>query len=572
MNAFCGIAGKKDKAAVEAMTRALQTRGALSYIESGRDYVVACSHPIERPVCLLDGEPLDASGHAISPRGVHAECSDNTGDGIPGIRGPFAAAIGLGDGSRWRLLRDRLGRRPLFYFQGTGFLLFASELKALLASGLVPRQLNLLSVDRYLTLRCVPGPETMIHGVFQVPPGHIVEYAEGQLAVARAWEFDLHASRIAKETAAGRVGELLASAVGRTSTRNVLWSGGIDCAALAAVATDPRLVFVGMDRSWQDEARLARESARRLKRPLDVLTGRRLTEEGFQRAVDCLDEPIADASLFPLWMIAEAAAELDGAFMTGHGADELLGGYARYHFLEKAKGAHRFVPAGLVSDLMPSLPPNAFVRRAGQSLAFIRDTQESYLSLVSVFDRGERDSLYTQAMRSALVELGEIAPPLRETFTQPDLTRNVLSLDLQVGLPNLLLAECDRVAAAHGITLHHPYLDDDLVDYALRLPADIKFGVRSKPLLRLAVKGRLPGTIRQRARRGFRVPQSGRALRVIERMADELITPERVDASGIFRWQSVDGIVRTASHNVYRRRQFWALLMFFAWYRNVMEN
>ncbi len=141
-----------------------------------------------------------------------------------------------------------------------------------------------------------------------------------------------------------------------------------------------------------------------------------------------------------------------------------------------------------------------------------------------------------------------------------------------MGLPNLLLTKCDRVAAAHGITLHHPFLDDDLVDFVLRVPADVKFGVRSKPLLRLALKHRIPGSVRQRARRGFKIPQSGRVLRVIESVAHHTITPERVDATGLFQWHIVETIVRSASHNVYRRRQFWALLMFFAWYRNVMEH
>lgn len=572
MDAICGIIGKEVESALDGMVRALATRANSAYRSSGRDYLVAASHPIDTPACLVDGVPYNACANVISPGAFRQEC---LGAGAPGslkLRGTFAAAVAMDEGRRWWLMRDRLGRRPLFYYQGTDFLLFASELKALLASGLVPRQLELLSVDRYLTLRCVPGPETMIRGVYQVPPGFVLDYTENELLMSRVWDFDLHASRIPKVAAAKRIGELLEKAVRKAPTQNILWSGGIDCAALAAFSTDPRPVFVSMDRAWQDEIRLARESARRIQSTLEVLPARRLTEEGFQRAVNCLDDPVADASLLPLWMIAEAASESGDTFMTGHGADELLGGYARYHLLERAKGAHRFVPAGLVSDLIPALPPNVFVRRAGQSLAFIRDTQESYLSLVSVFDRGEREALYTQAMKSALVELGEIAPPLRETFTQPDLTRNVLSLDLHVGIPNLLLAKCDRVAAAHGITLHYPYLDDDLVDFALRVPADAKFGMRSKPLLRLATKDWLPGSIRQRARRGFHIPQSGRVLRVIERVAGETITPERVDASGIFRWPVVEGIVRSASHNVYRRRQFWALLMFFAWYRNVMEN
>jgi asparagine synthase (glutamine-hydrolysing) len=164
-----------------------------------------------------------------------------------------------------------------------------------------------------------------------------------------------------------------------------------------------------------------------------------------------------------------------------------------------------------------------------------------------------------------------VKPAVSDYFVQADLTRNVLSLDVNVGLPKLLLAKCDRIAAAHGITIDMPYLDDAVVDFALRLPADVKFGVRSKPLLRLATRGVLPAPIRLRARRDFKIPHSGHVVQVIDSMTRQLVTPARVDASGLFKWHAVETILRSASHNVYRRRQFWALLMFFAWYRAVME-
>jgi len=96
--------------------------------------------------------------------------------------------------------------------------------------------------------------------------------------------------------------------------------------------------------------------------------------------------------------------------------------------------------------------------------------------------------------------------------------------------------------------------------------------MQSKPLLRLAMKGRLPGRVRLRARRGFRVPQSGPSLRVIEQAAREILTRERIEESAMFRWSYVSQILAGRAHNIYRRRQFWSLLMFFAWYREFMEG
>jgi asparagine synthase (glutamine-hydrolysing) len=317
---------------------------------------------------------------------------------------------------------------------------------------------------------------------------------------------------------------------------------------------------------------LAKESARLMGLSLQTIHARRLTEETVHKAVRALDEPLADPSVLPLWLIAEAASENKTSYVSGHGADELLGGYPRFNFLQKARGAKGLIPAGLLTGLMPALPPNAFIRRGSRYLASIHDVQESYLSLVSVFDRGEREDLYTDAMKSAIHEMGGGIPAVREHFTEGDLTLSVLSLDLHVGIPNLLLTKCDRIAAAHGLTIHHPFLDDDVVAFAVGLAAKTKFGVRSKPLLRLATRGTMPAAVRLRARRDFHIPQSGRALRVIEAVAAQCVTPDRVDATGLFRWRAVDSILREATHNVYRRRQFWALVMFFAWYRNVMES
>ena len=571
MEAICGVLGRRDVDALDAMIAALRTRGEVTHKAVTENYSVAASHPFDE-LCLLDGEPRVKTVPKLSPSLLHRYCAEISRSSSLELKGPFACAVGLDGGARWWLMRDRLGQRPLYYFHGNGFLVFASELKALLASGLVPKRLNLLAIDRYLTLRCVPGAESIIAGVYRVQPGHVIEYKDGRVNETRVAAYDLQPREQARESAARDLRELLSAALERDTPESVLWSAGIDCAALAGFRGELKPVYIALDRAWQDETRLAKESARMMDLPLQTLHARRLTEETVHKAVRALDEPLADPSVLPLWLIAEAASEQKTTYVSGHGADELLGGYPRFNFLQKARGAKDLVPAGLLTDLMPALPPNAFIRRGSHYLLSMHDAQESYLSLVSVFDRGEREAMYTDAMKSAIYDMSGGIPAVQEHFGEPDLTRNVLSLDLHVGLPHLLLTKCDRIFAAHGLHVDFPYLDDDLVDFALRLPAKAKYGVRSKPLLRLATRGKLPTPVRMRARRDFRIPQSGRALRVIESVAKECVTPDRVDALGLFRWHAVDEILREATHNVYRRRQFWALVMFFAWYRNVMES
>lgn len=571
MSALCGILGRPDSSALNAMIDTLARRAPVLHRVEGDRYSIAAEQLSESPLCLVDGSPTGLDGTPVGPAALHASCSARTAPGPLPLRGAFSAVVSVDQGNRWWLLRDRLGRRPLYYYSGDGVLVFATELKALLASGYVPRRLNLVAVDRYLTMRCVSGTESMVLGICRVQPGHILEYSADARASTEFAAFDLQTRSMTREEAARELRERLERALSTTQSELLLWSSGIDAATLHALKPQLRPCFAVLERSWQDETRLARDSAKGLGVRIQVLPGRRFSEEAFFRCVGCLDEPIGDPLVFPLWLVAEAASDLGASFVSGHGADELLGGYQRYHFLQKAQGVEHLIPAGLLSDITPALPPNAYVRRTTRYLASMRDPKRSYLSLLSVFDEGEREDLYTEAVKAALHELGPRKPTAGEQFIQHDLTTNVLSLDLHVGIPNILLAKCEQIASAHGIRMAHPYLDDSVIDFALTIPPDIKFGVRSKPLLRLAMKGILPPPIRLRARRDFKVPQSGNVQRVIDTVTRETITPERVDATGLFKWHAVETILRSASHNVYRRRQFWALLMLFAWYRSTME-
>jgi len=572
MSALCGILGKRDENAVRAMAAAMKHRGAACHVLEGDAFIVAGSTPPGKGPCLVDGAVRDTEGTVLNPDALRAHCIASNDAARLRLQGAFAAVVCWDGGRRWWLMRDRLGVKPLYYCLVNDTVVFASELKGLLASGLMAKHLNLASVDRYLTLRCVPGPETIFQGIRRVQPGHVLEYWDGKLSETLYNRVDLHVEPVKRKAAAERLRAALERAVNRTAAENVLWSAGMDCAALAALKPGLKPLFVALRTAWQDEARLAKSAARSMRLPLETRRGRPFDEETFLKAVYHLDEPIADPSVFPLWQILEQAGRVAGSFLTGHGADELLGGYPRYHFLQKTRGARRRMPAGLLMGIRPALPPNAFLRRGARYLSSGHDNLEGYMSLLSVFDHDERAELYTDAMKAAIHEKGGSLAVIQSHFCDVDLTRDLLSLDLNVGLPDLLLTECERMAAAHGVELEFPYLDDDLVDFAVTLPANVKFGARSKSLLRHAMKGILPGRVRIRARRGFRVPQGGQAVRVIEAMARQTITQERVEASGLFKWPVVEQVVRSATHNVYRRRQFWALLMFFAWHRAYMET
>ena len=574
MGAICGVIGKNAVQVVKRMAGSMAHRCDTFYFKSGKNYALAASSeiPARSPV-LVDGIPLVDSQGMADPKVLRRLVVDAGTPERVSLRGSYALALRAKAPEEWWLLRDRLGVKPLYYYVFGGCLYFASELKALLASGVVPKRLNLLSVDRYLTLRCVPGTETIIQDVYRVAPGHALVFRRGSCTLHEFDGFDTEPMSISRAEAAREIERLLDEAVAQSGAGGLLWSGGIDCASLGVLDPSRRLIHVTLHRAWQHEQRLARESARRLELPLYIMKASALTETVMRKTLYHLDEPLADVSAFPLWLILSEAGTVKDHLLWGYGADEMLGGYPRYHFMDRAQGhAKSLIPINLLSAVLPALPPNAFIQRGSRFLASMGENEAAYFSLLAVFNESEREELYTEAMKAVVHGEGGSAALVSEYFDDGDLTQNQLKLDLRVTLPQIGLTQADRISAALGVTLDLPYLHDPLLDLVTKLPSSVKFGVRSKPLLRLAMQKRLPGRIRQRARRGFHIPQEGPVMRVVEQFAEQTLTPERIESSGLFIWPCVERIMRTHSHNIYRRRQFWSLLMFFGWYREMLED
>ena len=573
MSALCGMLGDVRDGLIRNVARALHGRGVCELALSGPGYAVYASNATTSSAHFVsDGTPKLHAATATGPQ-ITDFCRTVSEGRVPreSLTGSFAFVHHNPETRTWCLVRDRLGRKPLYYTISAGSLVFASELKALLRV-VETKRLNLEGVDRYLALRYNPGADTLIRDIHRVLPGHALILHDGKTHSVQYATFTIEPERDSKHEAALRLQDTLANVIARTESDDVLFSSGIDSATIVALKQRAQPGFVTLERAWQDESRLARESAKRLRVPLQEEPGQRLSEESFSETIRALEEPIADPTIFPLWSVFKAARTHGDAFVCGFGADELLGGYPRYNFLRQAHGAHRLIPGSFVAGLQPVMPPNAFVRRAGQYLSDARTRPTAVMSLLEVFGQGERDEMYTRVMKASLPSPDGPAQYVAEHFVHSDITRNMLSLDLRAGIPDLLLLKCERLASAHGIELDFPFLDDAIVDFATHVRPHELYGVRSKALLRKAMRGILPGRTLLSARRDFHVPQEGRSAGVIDSFAEKIITVTRVNESGILRWPFVEQVMRGATHNVYRRRQFWALLIFFAWYREFIES
>jgi asparagine synthase (glutamine-hydrolysing) len=428
------------------------------------------------------------------------------------LRGMFAFAVWDTQLRRLMLARDRLGIKPLYYYQSGNEFVFASELRALLASGIVPREPCAEAIGSYLELGAVQEPLTMIEGVKSLGAGQIATLTAGQYQQRYYWDLNalradgVHDHRDAQH----RLREILEESVRLHLNADVpvgiFLSGGLDSSALVALG---RRVFSGELRTLSlvfseheySEERYSRLVARtfatehsevRLS-PVEMLGE-------LDRAVDAADQPTVDG--INTYMIARTAAQQGlKVVLSGLGGDELFGGYPSFVWAPRLKRLMR-VPvsvrrplAGLASRLFTLNDRWAKTTRLASSAG-----GNPYFAIRELFGPDARQGLVPDFQFSA-DRNGSTALDLKDSVNQ------ISRLELSYYMRNMLLRDSDSMSMAHSLELRVPLLDDALVEFALTVPGNIKLnGHGVKPLLAGALSDILPEPVRRRHKAGFTLP------------------------------------------------------------------
>jgi asparagine synthase (glutamine-hydrolysing) len=441
------------------------------------------------------------------------------------LNGMFAFAVW--DATRERLIlgRDRFGKKPLYYWSSGDTLVFASEIKGVLAHPNVPRELDFAAIPAYLTFGYVPTPQTFFAGVKSVPPGHVLTLEPGAPSwMVRYWtpeHRDPRANHSAPslQDAGAQLRRLLTEAVERRMVADVpigaLLSGGVDSSAV--VATMSRLspgrvatFTIGFDdRDGYDERPFARIVADRYATDHHEFVVRPNAIDLIERLVWHHDQPFGDSSAIPSYLLSELTRDYVTVALGGDGGDELFAGYERFA-AALAVGAYNAVPGPLrrVSRRALALAPGGALRgRVGSVRRFAevaeRRMPNAYLEWVSCFDEPTRRTLLQD--RDAWGQR-DFAESWSATRALEPLDR-VLDLNLRTYLLDDLLVKADRMSMAHGLELRSPFLDADLARYAIQLPPKLKVGGFSlKRVLKHAMREELPREILRRPKHGFGVP------------------------------------------------------------------
>jgi asparagine synthase (glutamine-hydrolysing) len=474
---------------------------------------------------------------------------------LPRLRGMFALAIWDGRTRTLIAARDRAGEKPLYWTITAQGLRLASEVKALLVRPEVPRELDPIALDQFLTYEYVLAPRTMLKGVHKLPPAHFLRYRDGQATVHRYWDAaDIPVKEWNDRDAAEALRAALQKAVVSQLMADVplgaFLSGGIDSSSIVALMSEasPQPVnsfSIGFADGTYNELPYAREVAALFKTNHRERTASPNLAEMFDRLVVHLDEPFADTSLFPTFTVSELAREHVKVVLSGDGGDELFGGYDAYQAQALAAKlgwmGDALMPAlaGVASALPPTEKKKGLVnkvKRFSAGAATAPADLGHYRWMVYLNAR-EKTRLYQSGLRDALGAT-DVYAPVRDAlgrFGQDDVLNRQLYADLSLYLADDILVKVDRMSMATSLETRAPFLDGDLMELAFSMPGHLKIrnGER-KWILKQAMTNVLPDSILNRKKEGFSIPMKNWLRHELQPLMRQLLSAERTARRGLF--------------------------------------
>jgi asparagine synthase (glutamine-hydrolysing) len=540
---------------------------------------------------FLEGKGHRFSTHSDTESIIHGY-EEWGEDFVEKLRGMFSIALWDAPKQKLMLIRDRIGKKPLFYSLNKGRLSFASELKSLLADDSIPRTIDHEALDCYMSYGYVPSPLSIFKSIKKLPPAHLAVCTPENFFIREYWRLNMgiEPSIRNEEEAAQQLCSIFDESVKIRLISDVplgaFLSGGIDSSLVVAsmaklMDTEPvKTTSIGFTNGKFNELEFSRIMADHCRTDHTEFI---VDPDAISVLNDIawhLDEPFADASAIPTFYVSKMARQKVTVALSGDGGDETFAGYIqRYSMNRFEDGIRKKLPspvraiAGWISNIYPrtrmlprALRLKSFLSNISKSL------EEAYFRDMSFYFAPDmKQSLYLPDFAAAIRD----SDPFRflkmhfVSNQNPDVTTRIQYVDIKTYLPEDILVKVDRMSMAHSLEVRSPLLDHKLIEFAGTLNSSLKLnGGNSKYILKKSMENRLPKEILSRKKQGFSVPLASWLRGELSDFAQQTIFSSNAISKDYFNqsyihklWDShANGLQDNAS-------SLWALIMFELWYR-----
>jgi asparagine synthase (glutamine-hydrolysing) len=522
---------------------------------------------------------------------------DKETDCLRFLRGMFAFAIWNEDSKNLFLARDRVGKKPLYYAEVPHGIIFASEMKSLLVHPKVSRQIDFDGFFNFITLSYIPAPRTILRGVSKLESGHFLIWKDGRIIKHRYWTLDYEPKlKVSEQEAIEGVRDRLDDAVKVRLESEVplgcLLSGGIDSATVAAnmrrhVTGDLHTFSIGFEEEDYNELALARLVAERLETRHEELVVKPNAIEVLPKIVWHFDEPFGDSSAIPTYYVAKMARKRVTVVLNGDGGDESFFGYTRYLPQNTADVMSRWkmIPGfirrvfigPLASELHNLFPYSPVFQRLYFGNQFsLMGPNETYVYGMLLFTPQMMKLIGGEAVPKDLrgKDYTSFMSDYMKDGSPLSYYDKMIRNDVMTYLPGDLLVKMDRMTMANSLEARSPFLDHILMEYAARLPIEIKFKDFSlKSLLKNALRGIVPDQILDGKKHGFTLPIERWLKQDLQSFSKEILLSPETLRRGLINHRYVRQIIR--DHEIGRRAYhhlIWALLNLEIWCRTFLDR
>jgi asparagine synthase (glutamine-hydrolysing) len=551
---------------------------------------------------FLDLRPeLEVKGHVFRTRSdteVVLHAYEEWGPGcLRRFNGMFAFAIWDERNKTLFLARDRIGEKPLYYYRDNERLIFASEIKAILADPTVPRRLNPRGLANFLSFGHAVAPETIYQNIYKLLPGHYLLAKDGHIQIVQYWDVGDEpqvpdGAVLTEDEYAERILSLLDDSVRRRMIADVpvgaFLSGGVDSSTVVALmkryATGPVKTFslgfsIGGAYNELSDARrvadyLGTEHYELQVEHVDLV-------QTLRTLVYHYDEPFGDAAGFPIYLLSRFAREHVKVVLAGDGGDELFGGYRRY-VADQLAPLYQRLPGFLTSTLIPAfvkrLPRLRRIKRAVQTLPII-DPARRYAAWLVLFTPEMQAELLQPDVYDAVFNYDPAWPYPRyyaglNSTTAADHLNRLMYIDLKTWLADVYMEKIDKATMACSLEARLPLLDHRLVELAFQIPSHHKIrGLSTKRIFKRAVSRLIPAEVLRKPKHGFSVPTDPWFRGELKSFMREVLLDERTRRRGYFNMSVVERLLREhiEGRHVWDTH-LWLLLNFELWHRIYLDG